>query len=154
MVLATETVAPITAPSRRLNPAIFDTAAARPRINKIPRGAPARATHLTRFKSGIENSTPAENINNTTPTSANNSKKWESDKCGPGVNGLIAIPPNTKPRIRGRRTRHARSPPTTAATNMYVRSRNRIGFVSIWIILKLQEINTYAPMDVLETLAD
>src|ERR1700679_3448262 len=38
------------------------------------------------------------------------------------------------PRIRGRRSRHATSPPRTAAKNMYVRSRNRIGFASIFLL--------------------
>ena len=72
---------------------------------------PTSATHFTRIRSGIENSTPIENISSTTPTSANTSKVCRSERCGPGVNGLITIPPRTKPRISGSRRRHATSPP-------------------------------------------
>jgi hypothetical protein len=41
----------------------------------------------------------------------------------PGVNGLTAIPPDTKPMISGSRNRHANRPPARAATKMCVRSR-------------------------------
>ena len=74
MVLATDNVAPITAPSSRLQPNSFEAAMAIPICSAIPTGAPMSATHFTRIRSGIENSTPMENISRTTPTSASTSK--------------------------------------------------------------------------------
>jgi hypothetical protein len=68
MVLATETDAPMTTPPVKLHPRSFAVTIATPVMNKIPSGAPTRATYFTRIKSGMENSTPIENISRTTPT--------------------------------------------------------------------------------------
>ena len=38
---------------------------------------------------------PIENIRRMTPISANSSKVWRSETEGPGVSGLIRIPPRT-----------------------------------------------------------
>ena len=40
-----------------------------------------------------------------TPISANNSKLWTSEMDGPGVKGLMRMPPKTYPRINGWRSR-------------------------------------------------
>ena len=57
------------------------------------------------FRQGLENIkmlaencvNEVRNISRTTPTSANTSKECKSDSLGPGVNGLITIPPKTNP---------------------------------------------------------
>ena len=99
--------------------------------NRIPSVPPPSAIHFTRIRSGIEKSTPMENISSTTPTSANTSNVWRSERCGPGVNGLMTMPPKTKPRMSGSLRRQATSPPKTAARKIYVKSRNRTGLASM-----------------------
>ena len=61
----------------------------------VPSGPPTSATQRTRIRSRSENSIPMENMSMTTPISANTSKWRESVMEGPGVKGLITMPPTT-----------------------------------------------------------
>jgi hypothetical protein len=54
------------------------------RAEAVPIGPPTTATHFTRIRSGIENSTPIETIGNTTPSSANISKECKLDSLALG----------------------------------------------------------------------
>src|SRR5258706_407577 len=62
---------------------------------EFPKGAPARATHFTRRRSGMENSMPTENMSRMTPISAMTSKMGTSCTRRPGVNGLRMRPAKT-----------------------------------------------------------
>ena len=76
-------------PSRLATPSPIATESA------IPSGPPRSATHFTRSRSRSENSMPTENMSRITPISANSSKVCRSETAGPGVSGLIRIPPST-----------------------------------------------------------
>ena len=57
-----------------VQPASQEAPSAMANESKIPSVPPPRAIHFTRIRSGMENSTPMENISRTTPTSAKTSK--------------------------------------------------------------------------------
>jgi len=85
------TIAPETSGQPRRTP----TSMPRPIERRMPSGAPRRATHFTSRSALGENSMPTEYMRRITPTSAMISKVWVSDTAGPGVNGLMRIPPST-----------------------------------------------------------
>ena len=95
IVLATDTTRPMTSPCSERPAEERAHAHAEPRRQRDPERAAESATHLTRSRSESENSMPMENISSTTPTSATTSKVWTSDSAGPGVSGLITMPPAT-----------------------------------------------------------
>jgi hypothetical protein len=95
MVLATEMTMPTMAPWRRGQPSRAATPRPIPTESAMPSGPPSSATHLTRMRSRSENSMPIENISRITPISANSSKVCRSETAGPGVSGLMRMPPMT-----------------------------------------------------------
>ena len=94
MVLATEMTMPTMAPWSNGQPSRPATPRPIATESAIPRGPPRRATHLTRRRSRTENSMPTENMSRMTPISANSSKVCRSETAGPGVSGLIRMPPS------------------------------------------------------------
>ncbi len=95
MVLATEITMPTTAPWSRDQSSRPATAMPIVTERAMPSGPPSRATHFTRRRSCRENSMPTENMSRITPISAKSSKVCRSETAGPGVSGLIRMPPST-----------------------------------------------------------
>ena len=95
MVLATETTMPTITPDSGGQPRSMPTSMPRPIDMRMPSGAPSRATHLTSRSAFGENSMPTEYMRRMTPTSAMISKVWMSETAGPGVKGLMRMPPRT-----------------------------------------------------------
>jgi hypothetical protein len=95
IVLATETTIPTTTPWSGGHPSQLPTPIPKATESTILSGPPRMATHFTRSRSWTENSIPIENISRMTPISAKNSKARMSETAGPGVSGLIKIPPTT-----------------------------------------------------------
>ncbi len=95
MVLATDITMPMTRPCPGGQPSARATTTARPIDSAGPSVPPISATPFTRCRSLSENSRPTQNISSTTPISAKASKLCASATAGPGVKGLMAIPPMT-----------------------------------------------------------
>ena len=95
IVLATEITMPTMAPCSSGQPSTAATPTPSPTDSRMPSGPPRSATHFTLNRSRSENSMPIENIRRMTPISANSSKVCRSETAGPGVSGLIKIPPRT-----------------------------------------------------------
>ncbi len=95
IVLATEITMPTMAPCSSGQPRAAATPTPSTTDRRMPSGPPSSATHFTLRRSRSENSMPIENIRRMTPISANSSKVWRSETEGPGVRGLIRIPPTT-----------------------------------------------------------
>ena len=94
-MLATEMTMPTMAPCRRGHPSRAAAPSPIATESTMPSGPPRSATHFTRRRSRSENSMPIENISRMTPISANSSNAWRSETAGPGVSGLMKIPPRT-----------------------------------------------------------
>ena len=95
MVLATEITMPTTAPGSKGQPSRAATPMPIATDSAMPSGAPSSATHFTRSRSCRENSMPTENMRRITPISAKSSKVCRSETAGPGVSGLMRMPPST-----------------------------------------------------------